>query len=58
VGGKRVGMPHRLEFLLDRKLRITRDDADLEVAVLIALRDQNVARRGGVFCHDFYLQGK
>ncbi|MGH9237311.1 MAG: hypothetical protein ACRD3G_04650 [Vicinamibacterales bacterium] len=56
MSGKRVGMPHCFELLLNRKLRITRDDADREVAVLLPLRDQNVARRGGLFCHEFYLK--
>jgi hypothetical protein len=55
--GERMGMPHGFEFLTNRDLRITRDDADLEVAVLLALRDQHVARSGGLFCHDCYLNG-
>jgi hypothetical protein len=57
MSGKRVGVSHCLELLPDRKLSITGDDADLEVAVLIALGDQNIARCGSLFCHDFYLKG-
>ena len=56
VSSKRVGMPDRFEFLTNGELRITWDDADLEVAVLVALLDQNVARGGGLFCHGFCLQ--
>ncbi len=54
--GEGVGMAHRLELLPDRELRIARDDADLEVAVLSALRNQNIALRGRLFWHDFYPQ--
>ena len=53
--GECVGMAHRLELLPDRELGIAWDDADLGVAVLVALRDQNVPVRGALFCHDFHL---